>query len=85
MTEQGLIVADEVATALAAGRPVVALETTLVTHGLPQPHGLRVAHALEAFVRPEPRPPRSASSPGPSAWGFPPVNSPRSPPATPRR
>ena len=51
MTEQGLIVADEVATALAAGRPVVALETTLVTHGLPQPHGLRVAHALEAAVR----------------------------------
>ena len=51
MTEQGLIVADEVATALAAGRPVVALETTLVTHGLPQPHGLHVAHALEAAVR----------------------------------
>jgi pseudouridine-5'-phosphate glycosidase len=51
MTEHELIIADEVAAALAAGRPVVALETTLVTHGLPQPHGLRVAHALEAAVR----------------------------------
>lgn len=40
-----------VAAALAAGRPVVALETTLVTHGLPQPDGLRVAMALEAEVR----------------------------------
>jgi pseudouridine-5'-phosphate glycosidase len=30
---------------------VVALETTLVTHGLPQPHGLRVAQTMEAAVR----------------------------------
>ena len=42
---------DVVADALRAGRPVVALETTLVTHGLPQPDGLRVAAALEAAVR----------------------------------
>ena len=44
-------VADDVSAALAAGRPVVALETTLVTHGLPQPEGLRVAAALEEAVR----------------------------------
>ena len=44
-------VAAEVATAVAAGRPVVALETTLVTHGLPQPEGVRVAAALEDAVR----------------------------------
>lgn len=44
-------VAAEVAAAVAAGRPVVALETTLVTHGLPQPEGLRVAAALEDAVR----------------------------------
>lgn len=44
-------VADDVAAALAAGRPVVALETTLVTHGLPRPDGLRVAAALEEAVR----------------------------------
>lgn len=42
---------DEVVAAVAGGRPVVALETTLVTHGLPQPHGLRVAQALEEAVR----------------------------------
>jgi len=41
----------DVAAAIAAGRPVVALETTLVTHGLPQPDGVRVAAALEDAVR----------------------------------
>jgi len=44
-------VSSDVATALAADRPVVALETTLVTHGLPRPDGLRVALALEEAVR----------------------------------
>lgn len=51
MTSGRFIVAEHVAAALAAGRPVVALETTLITHGLPQPHGLRVARGLEAVVR----------------------------------
>ncbi len=46
-----LLIAPEVAAALAARRPVVALETTLVTHGLPHPDGLRVAAALEEAVR----------------------------------
>ena len=45
------ICGQEVAEALAAGRPVVALETTVVTHGLPYPDGLQVARALEAEVR----------------------------------
>lgn len=44
-------VSSDVAAAIAGGRPVVALETTLVTHGLPQPDGERVAAALEAAVR----------------------------------
>ena len=43
-------VSSDVAAAVAAGRPVVALETTLVTHGLPQPDGVRVAAALEDAV-----------------------------------
>ncbi len=43
--------ADEVASALDAGRPVVALETTLVTHGLPPGEGLEAASAIEAAVR----------------------------------
>ncbi len=41
----------EVAEALAAGRPVVALESTLIAHGLPRPDNLRVARELEAGVR----------------------------------
>jgi pseudouridine-5'-phosphate glycosidase len=46
-----LEVAPEVAAALAAGRPVVALESTLISHGLPHPQGLEVAAASEAAVR----------------------------------
>ena len=44
------VISPTVAAAVAAGRPVVALETTLVTHGLPQPDGLEVAAALEAVI-----------------------------------
>jgi pseudouridine-5'-phosphate glycosidase len=42
---------DAVASALDARQPVVALETTVVTHGLPHPDGLAVAVALEETVR----------------------------------
>jgi pseudouridine-5'-phosphate glycosidase len=48
-----LVVAPPVAEALAARRPVVALETTLVTHGFPHPEGLRIAAELEAAVAAE--------------------------------
>jgi pseudouridylate synthase len=41
----------EVAEALAAGRPVVALESTIVSHGLPRPDNLKVAHEIEETVR----------------------------------
>ncbi|MBT9288198.1 pseudouridine-5'-phosphate glycosidase [Prosthecodimorpha staleyi] len=41
----------EVADALAAGRPVVALESTIVSHGLPWPGNLETAQAIEATVR----------------------------------
>jgi pseudouridine-5'-phosphate glycosidase len=41
----------EVAAALAAGRPVVALESTLISHGLPYPHNIAVARASESAVR----------------------------------
>lgn len=52
MTEL-LSISAEVEDALAASRPVVALETTLVTHGLPHPEGLEVAAGLEQIVRRE--------------------------------
>jgi len=45
------VVAGEVAAALAGGGPVVALETTLVSHGFPGGQGLEVALASEARVR----------------------------------
>jgi pseudouridine-5'-phosphate glycosidase len=51
--ERYLDVRVEVAAALATGRPVVALETTVVAHGLPNPHNLRAAAAMEAVVREE--------------------------------
>jgi pseudouridine-5'-phosphate glycosidase len=44
-------VKPEVADALAAGRPVVALESTIVAHGLPRPDNLRIAREIEAEVR----------------------------------
>ena len=46
-----LLVSDEVGAALAAGRPVVALESTLISHGLPHPANVEVARASEAAVR----------------------------------
>ena len=46
-----LQVADEVAAAVAAGAPVVALESTLISHGLAYPANLEVARASEAAVR----------------------------------
>jgi pseudouridine-5'-phosphate glycosidase len=46
-----LVVAPEVRSALAEGRPVVALESTLISHGLPYPQNLEVASGSEAAVR----------------------------------
>ena len=41
----------EVATALAAGRPVVALESTIISHGMPWPQNAETALAVQAEVR----------------------------------
>ena len=46
-----LDVSPEVSAAIAAGRPAVALESTLICHGLPFPQNLEVARASEAAVR----------------------------------
>ncbi len=46
-----LALSAEVAAALAAGRPVVALETTIISHGMPWPDNLDTALAVEAVVR----------------------------------
>ncbi len=51
MDPELLIVAPEVADALRTGRPIVALESTLISHGLPYPQNLEVARASESAVR----------------------------------
>lgn len=51
MTATLLKLHPDVESALAAGRPVVALESTLITHGLPYPVNLEVAGAMEQAVR----------------------------------
>lgn len=43
--------APEVRDALASGQPVVALETAIVTHGMPRPLNLETARAVEADIR----------------------------------
>ncbi|UYN90114.1 MAG: pseudouridine-5'-phosphate glycosidase [Anaerolineales bacterium] len=43
----------EVSQAILHGQPVVALESTVITHGLPRPQNLELAQALEAIVRAE--------------------------------
>src|SRR5207245_761727 len=48
-----LQISEEVADALANGRPVVALETSIVGQGLPPPHNLRAALECEAAIRHE--------------------------------
>lgn len=44
---------EEVADSLLAGLPVVALESTIITHGMPWPENLETARAVEAAVRAE--------------------------------
>jgi pseudouridine-5'-phosphate glycosidase len=47
----GIEPTTEVAEALAAGRPVVALESTIISHGMPYPENVAMATEVEAIVR----------------------------------
>jgi pseudouridylate synthase len=51
MNSYEFVPSPEVAVALAAGKPVVALESTIISHGLPRPSNLEVAREVEAIVR----------------------------------
>jgi pseudouridylate synthase len=42
---------DEVRTALAEGRPVVALESTIISHGMPYPDNVAMAREVETIIR----------------------------------
>jgi len=46
-----LILSPEVEEARRAGSPVVALESTIITHGMPWPHNLQTAEAVETEIR----------------------------------
>ncbi|MDT4907589.1 MAG: pseudouridylate synthase [Pseudonocardiales bacterium] len=46
-----MLIHPEVTAALAAGGPVVALESTIISHGLPRPDNLRIAREIEDAVR----------------------------------
>jgi pseudouridine-5'-phosphate glycosidase len=46
-----VLIHPEVADALAAGQAVVALESTIISHGLPRPDNLRIAREIESAVR----------------------------------
>lgn len=51
MTDLPLAFAPEIRAALDTGRPVVALESTIITHGMPFPQNLETARRVEAEVR----------------------------------
>lgn len=46
-----LSITDEVRTALQSGRPVVALESTIIAHGMPYPQNVETAREVEGIVR----------------------------------
>ncbi|MEM5530757.1 pseudouridine-5'-phosphate glycosidase [Gammaproteobacteria bacterium AS21] len=46
-----LIINDEVKAALAAGKPVVALESTIISHGMPYPKNVETALKVEQIIR----------------------------------
>ena len=62
----------EVRDAIASGAPVVALESTIITHGMPYPDNVSTARAVEDAVRAGGRfPPPSWSSPAESGSASP--------------
>ena len=48
---QFLSIASHVANAISSNHPVVALESTVIAHGLPRPQNLQTAHRLETVIR----------------------------------
>jgi pseudouridine-5'-phosphate glycosidase len=45
------VLADEVSNALRDGAPVVALESTIISHGMPYPHNVEMATGVEQIIR----------------------------------
>lgn len=53
MTDLPLKFSPEVAAARASGAPIVALESTIITHGMPYPQNVETARQVEADIRAE--------------------------------
>ncbi len=69
-----LDLSPEVAEALAAGKPVVALESTIISHGMPYPQNVQTALMVEQTIRETgPSLPQSRSSAAASRPGSPPL------------
>ena len=49
--EQFLVYSDEVLAARAAGKPIVALESTIISHGMPYPQNVQTAREVEQIIR----------------------------------
>ena len=62
-----LSVTPEIQEAIDAGKPVVALESTILSHGMPYPQNVEFAHKVEEIVRAEGAVPATTASARPSA------------------
>ena len=51
MTSPSLHITDEIKKALTSGTAIVALESTIISHGLPYPENVSIARAIEQMVR----------------------------------
>jgi pseudouridine-5'-phosphate glycosidase len=51
MSQANFVTSPEVAEAIKSGKPLVALESTIISHGLPRPSNLTVAREVEEIVR----------------------------------
>lgn len=51
MLEKYLVISDEVKEALEKGKPIVALESTIISHGMPYPQNVETALKVEEIVR----------------------------------
>ncbi|MBQ4253897.1 MAG: pseudouridine-5'-phosphate glycosidase, partial [Erysipelotrichaceae bacterium] len=56
-----LTITDEIRDALQQGKPVVALESTILSHGMPYPENLEFAHRVEKIIRDEGAVPATAA------------------------
>ena len=48
---KSIVLSDHVQNSLLNGEPIVALESTIITHGMPQPHNLNTAKKVESIIR----------------------------------